>query len=83
LDIAGEKSIMQLVDEVHARHNVAVVMVTHSLNTVANHARHIGIINNGAFEFHEVHEVMQTEYLCRFYGVPVQVLEVDGKRVVM
>ncbi len=83
LDIAGEKSIMELVDEVHEHHKVAVVMVTHSLNTVANHARHIGIIRDGKFDFHPVETVMQTEYLREFYGVPVQVLELEGRRVVL
>lgn len=83
LDIAGEKAIMALVDEVHAHHKIAVVMVSHSLNTVANHARHIAIIREGRFDFAPVETVMQTDYLREFYGVEMQVLEVGGRRVVL
>jgi ABC-type Mn2+/Zn2+ transport system ATPase subunit len=83
LDITGEKAIMALVDEVHAKHNVAVVMVTHSLSAVANHAKHIGLIRKGRFEFAPVETVMQSDYLTEFYGVPMRVLEVDGQRVIM
>jgi ABC-type Mn2+/Zn2+ transport system ATPase subunit len=50
LDIVAERAVMALIDELHARREMAVVMVSHSLNTVANHAREIGIINNGTFQ---------------------------------
>ena len=83
LDITGEKAIMALVDEVHANHNVAVVMVTHSLNAVANHAKHIGLIRKGRFDFAPIDTVMQSDYLTEFYGVPMRVLHVDGQRVIM
>lgn len=83
LDIAGEKSIMEFIGEVHSAHNIAIVMVTHSLNAVANHAKHIGIIKDGKFLFQTMDGVMQTEYLTQFYGVPMRVLEVDGQRVIL
>ena len=83
LDIAGEKAIMNLIDEVRLRHNVAVLMVTHSLNAVANHAKHIGIIRDGRFDFAPVETVMHNEYLTHFYGVSMQVIEVGGRKVVL
>lgn len=82
LDLAGERAIMELVDELHARHNLAIVMVTHSLPTVANHARHIGILRDGKFSFAPVKDVLQSQYLSDFYGIPVQVLEVEGRKVI-
>ncbi len=83
LDISGEKAIMALVDEVHHKHNVAVVMVTHSLGAVANHAKHIGLIQQGRFDFAPVETVMQSDYLSEFYGVPMRVLEVEGVRAIV
>jgi ABC-type Mn2+/Zn2+ transport system ATPase subunit len=83
LDIAGEKAIMELIDQVHATHKVAIVMVTHSLNAVANHAKHIGIIRHGRFDFAPVDKVMQDAYLTEFYGVPMQVIEVGTRKVVL
>ena len=82
LDITGERAIMELVDELHARHNLAVVMVTHSLPTVANHARHLGILREGKFSFAPVDVVLQSDYLSEFYGIPMQVLDVEGRKVI-
>ncbi len=74
---------MALIDELHARHHMAVVMVSHSLNTVANHAREIGIINNGTFTKAPVEDVLQSEFLEKLYGVPLRVVEVEGVKVVL
>ncbi|PQV63566.1 zinc transport system ATP-binding protein [Abditibacterium utsteinense] len=83
LDIVGERAIMGLVDEVHTKHQIAVVMVTHSLSVVANHAKHIGLIRQGRFDFAPVERVMQSDYLSEFYGVPLRVLEIDGVRAIL
>lgn len=83
LDIVAEKAIMALIDHLHAENQIAVVMVSHSLNTVANHARTIGLLRDGTCRFAAVDTVMQTSYLQEFYGAPLQVLEVEGQRVVL
>jgi ABC-type Mn2+/Zn2+ transport system ATPase subunit len=83
LDIASEKAIMALIDGLHAGRGLAVIMVSHSLNTVANHCRNIGIISEGACRFAPVEDVLQPDYLQRLYGVPLRVLEMEGMRVVV
>lgn len=83
LDIVAERAIMALIDELHQRHHMAVVMVSHSLNTVANHAREIGIINNGTFQTAPVAEVLQSSFLEKLYGIPLRVAEVEGVKVVL
>lgn len=83
LDIVAEKAIMALIDRLHLEYKIAVVMVSHSLNTVANHARTIGLLRDGACRFADVETVMQTAYLQEFYNAPLQVLEVEGQRVVL
>jgi ABC-type Mn2+/Zn2+ transport system ATPase subunit len=83
LDILAERAIMELIDGVQQRYKMAVVMVSHSLNTVANHAREIGIINQGTFALAPVSEVLQPEYLQKIYGVPLRVAEVEGVKVVL
>ena len=82
LDIAGERAIMKMLDELHAARHFAVVMVSHSLNTVANHAREIGLLRDGRCAFAPANSVMQSEFLSEFYGLPLDVLEVGGRRVV-
>lgn len=83
LDIGSEKSIMALIDRLHQERHLAVVMVSHSLNTVAGHARNIGIIREGRCDFAPVESIMQSEYLEELYGVPLRVVEVEGARFVI
>jgi len=83
LDIGAEKAIMALIDRLHDERRIAVVMVSHSLNTVANHCRRVGLISEGQCSFLPVEQVMQTDYLQRLYGIPLQVIEADGMRVVV
>lgn len=83
LDIVAERAVMTLIDDLHERRGMAVVMVSHSLNTVANHAREIGIINNGTFTIAPVEDVLQAEFLEKLYGVPLRVAEVEGVKVVL
>ncbi len=83
LDIGAEKAIMALIDRLHQEHQLAVVMVSHSLNTVANHCQQIGIIRDGACRFAPVPEIMNEAYLRELYGVPLRVLEVEGQRVIV
>ena len=83
LDIAAEKAIMALIDRLHSERHLAVVMVSHSLNTVANHARKIGLIRDGKLRLEAVDDIMQTDYLQELYGIPLHVIEVDGIRVVV
>jgi len=83
LDIATEKQIMAIVDGLHTGRGIAVIMVSHSINTVANHARTVGIIKDGRCTFAPVADVVNEEYLQKIYGTPLRVLEVEGQRVVL
>lgn len=83
LDIAAEKAIMALIDRLHEERHLAVVMVSHSLNTVANHARKIGLIREGRLRLEAVDNVMQAEYLQELYGLPLRVIQVADMRVVV
>jgi ABC-type Mn2+/Zn2+ transport system ATPase subunit len=83
LDIAAERSIMDLIDRLHDEHKIAVVMVSHSLNTVANHARSIALIKDGRCNFAPAEAVMQPEYLQHIYQMPLRVIEVEGRKTVV
>ena len=83
LDIGAEKAIMALIDKLHQERHLAVVMVSHSLNTVANHCNNIGIIREGECVFAPVAQIMNESYLRELYGVPLRVLEVEGQRVIV
>lgn len=83
LDIATERAIMALIERLHAERHLAVVMVSHSINVVANHARSVGIIKDGRCVFAPAETVLNEEYLQNIYGIPLRVVEVDGRRMVI
>jgi ABC-type Mn2+/Zn2+ transport system ATPase subunit len=83
LDIAGERAVMSLLDELRERRHFTVVMVSHSINTVANHARSLGLIREGRISFAPADRVLEEGFLRDFYGLPLQVVEVAGRRVVV
>lgn len=83
LDIISERAIMGLIEQLHGNHDMAVVMVSHSLNTVANYARDIGVINNGTFTQAHTKDFFQPDSLEKIYGVPLRVVEVEGVKVVL
>lgn len=83
LDIATERAIMALIDRLHAERHLAVVMVSHSINVVAGHARTVGIIQDGRCEFAPAETVLDEGYLQKLYGIPLRVVEVEGRRIVI
>ncbi len=83
LDIASERGISGLVDKLQRERGLTVVMVSHELTSVANHARRIGLIHDGSCEFLPASEVLESGHLERVLGVPLRVVEVEGRRIVL
>ena len=83
LDIASERGITTLVDELHQERGLTIVMVSHELSAVANHAERIGLIHGGSCAFLPASEVLQSGHLERALGVPLRVFEVEGMNVVI
>lgn len=82
LDLGGEHAVAALIDRLQHERRFAVLAVSHSLNLVANHARTIGLIRDGRFSFAPAAEMLRGDFLSDFYGVPLQVLEVAGRKVI-
>jgi ABC-type Mn2+/Zn2+ transport system ATPase subunit len=83
LDIAGEQAIMGLIDRLQAERSITVVMVSHLLNVVVNHVRAIGFLGNAKFSPVPLEQIVGTSYLRDLYGTPLQLTEVQGRRVVI
>ncbi|BCM88997.1 zinc import ATP-binding protein ZnuC [Abditibacteriota bacterium] len=83
LDIASERGISELVDRLQRERGLTVMMVSHELTSVANHAERIGLIHDGSCEFLPAAEVLESGHLERVLGVPLRVVEVEGRRVVL
>ncbi|MBI4409217.1 MAG: metal ABC transporter ATP-binding protein [Gemmatimonadetes bacterium] len=83
MDLVSSTSILELVRELHDRDRLTVLMVSHQLNEVANYVRQLALVLEGAFQIGETEEILTSENLSALYGIPVQVDQVNGQRMVL
>lgn len=71
VDIKGETEIMDLVRKIQSERKLAVVMVSHFLNTVSEFSDHLILIDKDNKVFHagEKAEVLKKESLDKFFGL--------------
>jgi ABC-type Mn2+/Zn2+ transport system ATPase subunit len=84
MDPAAELSTMDLLRGLHAAGGIAVVMVSHRLEAVANYARTLAFVDKDQklFQVGPLAEMLRPEALGALYGRPVAVRELDGRRIV-
>jgi ABC-type Mn2+/Zn2+ transport system ATPase subunit len=84
MDPAAEFATMEVLRDLHAGGALAVVMVSHRLDAVANHARTLAFVDHhcGLFQVGSLEEMLQPGPLSALYGRAVEVSEVGGQRLV-
>jgi ABC-type Mn2+/Zn2+ transport system ATPase subunit len=84
MDPAAELATMDVLRELHAGGGLAIVMVSHRLDAVANYARSLAFVDQekGLFRVGELDEMLQPEPLSALYGRGVSVRREGGRRVV-
>ncbi len=83
MDLVSTTQILGLVRELHDRDNLTVLMVSHALNEVANYVERIALVMNGGFRIGPVDEIMTQSVLSGMYGIPVEVDNFNGHRIVV
>lgn len=83
MDLVSTTQILSLVRELHERDGITVLMVSHALNEVANYVNRIALTMEGAFRIGTVDEIVNEGTLTSMYGIPVEVDEVHGHRIVV
>ena len=83
MDLVSTTQILSLVQELHDRDGLTVLMVSHALNEVANYVKRIALVMNGGFRIGTVDEIMSSTVLSEMYGIPVDVDSVNGHRIVV
>ncbi|WP_309685305.1 metal ABC transporter ATP-binding protein [Armatimonas sp.] len=83
MDIAAESATMELIERIHQQSLLLVVLVSHSLNIVANHARTVAILGGTHFQIGPVEKIVQPETLRELFNYDFKILEVDGRRLVL
>ena len=83
MDLVATTQILGLVRELHERDGLTVLMVSHALNEVANYVERIALVMNGGFRIGPVDEIMTQAVLSSMYGIPVDVDNFNGHRIVV
>ncbi len=83
LDLNHQKEVSALVGRQAKEHGTAVVFVTHEINPILDHVDRVLYLAGGKFTLGTPEEVMRTEVLSELYGTRVEVLNVDGRVVVV
>jgi ABC-type Mn2+/Zn2+ transport system ATPase subunit len=83
MDLVATTQILGLVRELHDRDNLTVLMVSHALNEVANYVTRIALTVERGFRIGTVAEIMTERTLTEMYGIPVEVDELHGHRIVV
>ncbi len=84
MDPAAELATMDVLRDLHAGGGLAVVMVSHRLDAVANYARTLCFVDQGQalFRVGPLAEMLRPEALSALYGRAVLVREEGGRRFV-
>lgn len=83
MDLVSTTQILGLVRSLHERDKLTVLMVSHALNEVANYVERIALVVERGFRIGTVAEIMTEETLTAMYGIPVEVDEMHGHRIVV
>jgi ABC-type Mn2+/Zn2+ transport system ATPase subunit len=84
MDPSAELSAMDLLRDLHRAGGIAVVMISHRLEAVANYARRLAFADKdqGLWKVGPLEEMLRPEALSRLYGREVIVREEGGRRFV-
>lgn len=84
MDPAGELDALDVLRSLHVAGELAIVMVSHRLDAVANYAVRLGFVDRekGLCRVGPLGEMLSPEALGQLYGRPVTVREEGGRRFV-
>lgn len=83
LDLPSAASLVRLLVREARERNVAVLVATHTLDLVANHADAVALFRAGRCTFGPAREIFTDAVLSAHHDAPVIVREVEGQRVVL
>jgi zinc/manganese transport system ATP-binding protein len=83
LDLAQQRAVTELIDQQRRERGCGVVFVTHDINPVLEFVDRVLYIVDGRWAVGAPSEVMHADQLTQLYGTPVDVLDLDGRLVVV
>jgi ABC-type Mn2+/Zn2+ transport system ATPase subunit len=83
LDIAVQKEVLNLINEIHKRGNLTILFVTHDFTMLPAALRRAVLLNHGKTVFDgNINTAMSSEMLSRLFQYPLETFERNGRRFV-
>ncbi len=83
LDLAQQRTVVDLLEERRQDHRTPIIFVTHDINPVLPYVDRVLYLSGGDWATGTVDEVLTSETLSRLYQAPIDVLRVRGRVVVV
>jgi len=83
LDIAVQKEVLNLTDEIHKRENLTLLFVTHDFNMLPGAMRRAVLLNRGRKVFDgDINKALSGDTLTKLFQYPLETFERNGRRFV-
>jgi len=83
LDIAVQKEVLNLINEIHKRETLTLLFVTHDFNMLPAAMRRAVLLNHGKTVFDgDINTALSGEILSRLFQYPLETFERNGRRFV-
>ncbi len=83
LDIAIQREVLNLIDEIHKQQSLTVLFVTHDFNLLPSAMRRAVLLNHGQIVFDgDVNTALSSETLSRLFQYPLETFHRNGRRFV-
>ncbi|HOC59282.1 MAG TPA: metal ABC transporter ATP-binding protein [Smithellaceae bacterium] len=83
LDIAVQKEVLTLIDEIFVRKALTILFVTHDFNMLPSHMERVVMLRNGEKIFDgSIREALTGQALSGLFQYPLETFERDGRRFV-
>jgi len=83
LDIAVQREVLNLIDEIHLAHSITMLMVTHDFNLLPASMERAVLLKRGRLVFDgEIRQALSGENLSKLFDYPLATFDQDGRRFV-
>lgn len=83
LDVAVQKEVLNLINEIHERESLTLLFVTHDFNMLPEAMKRAVLINNGKTVFNgDIQTALSSHMLSRLFQYPLETFERNGRRFV-
>jgi len=83
MDLSSRTSILGLIAQLHRTDHLTILMVSHLLDDVANHAARLAVVDRGVFQVGPVGEILTAANLSSLYNMPVAVQLFGTRKVII